>query len=201
MIKISNPIKKAAAVAMVPLMIVALASGTAISAETASIDEVKVGQSITLVGIYLPGKTIIALEIEAENSTPDTIRYLAGAVESVDPETNSLVVMGTKIMVSKNTMLEMGKIRAPKVAGQKRKTLVPSRPMEYSEFKVNWWVEAEGPMNADGSLDAGEITAQESREVEVELEGEVEAVDVEKNRLTVMGFNVIINNRTIIEVE
>ena len=62
-----NPIKNTAVATMLTCMVMAMMSGTATAAPSAGIDEVEVGQTISLSGLYLPGGMIVATEVEVAN--------------------------------------------------------------------------------------------------------------------------------------
>ena len=201
-----NSIKTTAAATMLSCMFLATVPGTAMAGPSGNIDEVEVGQTVAISGLYLPGGMIVATEVEVANEPPPPTRVLSGNIESLDAENQIITMMGTKIMVGPETQLELGKLKGPKkpkINGvkQDRDVLDPARPLKFSDLEVGKRVDAEGVMNEDGSLDASEIQVKRKMEVEVQLEGAVDEVDIATNRITVMGFKIMVNRNTIIQVD
>ena len=201
-----NSIKNTALATILSCMAMAMTSGLATAGPSAGIDEVEVGQTISISGLYLPGGMIVATEVEVANELPPPTRVLSGNIDSLDAENQMVVIMGIKIKVGPETQLELGKLKGPKkprINGVKQdiEILDPARPLKFSELEVGKRADVEGMMNEDGSMDAAEIEVKRKTEVEVQVEGAVDAVDIARNRITVMGFQIMVNRNTMIEVD
>lgn len=176
--------RSVAAIAVVALATLCLASSAFSQSARASADDLQVGQTVAIEGKSLDARTIRASEIEIQQESHED--KLKGRIQHIDSGANSLVVLGTKIVA----------------AGDAQIAARDGSVMPFSSLQKGWMVKVKGKLQEEGALQASEIkVSREEAPDEAEVEGRVQSVDKTRSTLIVAGLTIRLTPTTKIKFD
>lgn len=166
--------------------------------ERGEFDDLQTGQSVSVEGRYLGGKSILASEVEIDDE-PLELEKFKGSIQLIDEEENSLVIADVKILVTPDTLIEGRDIDDP--SGDKEAKIEGS-PIEFSNLRQGWRVRIKGRLQDESVFAAEDIKVRKPKSVnKVEIKSTVQDIDKDQKVLNVMGFIVRVNSRTEIKFD
>ena len=140
----------------------------------------KVGQVVKAKGEPAAAQAMVARKIEIE---PESKREkLKGRIDAISARDNSLVVLGVKLVAAPGAVIMDSE----------------GRELPLSALRTGWAVK----VKATGTCDDGRVQAREIKVLEdlsaddAQVRGRIQALDAERQRLTVMGLTINVSSAT-----
>jgi Domain of unknown function (DUF5666) len=173
-----------AVISCAAILTLCLVSSTFGQGERASVDDLQVGQTIAIEGKSSDARTIQASEIEIQQASHED--KLKGRIQKIDSATNSLVVLGTRVLAAQDAQI------ADRIGGT----------IPFSSLQKGWMVKVKGQLHQEGALHASEIkVSREEAPDEAEVEGKVQSINKAGSTLTVAGLTIRLTPSTKIKFD
>ena len=165
--------RSVAVASFVAILPFCVASGGVSRSARASVDDLQVGQTVAIEGKSSDPRTVHASEIEIQEASQE--EKLKGRIQNIDSETNSLVVLGTKVFADRDAQIAARDGSA----------------LPFSSLQKGWMVKVKGTLQEEGALHASEIkVSREEAPDEAEVEGRVQSIDKARSTMTVTGLTI-----------
>jgi cytochrome c-type biogenesis protein CcmE len=173
-----------AVITFVAMLTWCMASSGFSGSARASVDDLQVGQTVTVEGKSSGARTIHASEIEIQQAPQED--KLKGRIQNIDSGANSLVVLGTKVFADRDAQI-----------AARDGSAIP-----FSSLQKGWMVKARGSLQEEGALHASEIkVSREEAPDEAEVEGRVQSIDKARSTMTVTGLTIRLTPTTKIKFD
>jgi len=147
--------------------------------KTIGFDNLKMGQRVKVKGKPAEGNNFSALEISIKPG--DEEAALEGKIQSLDPEKNTLRLMNRDFALN-------GSVEIKNVQRQ---------PIALKNLKPGDIVKLKGPYSASSGFTPAKVKMQESKGFNIEeLQGGINKIDSAQKTLDILGFTVMVNDKT-----
>jgi len=150
--------------------------------KTIGFNNLKVGQRVKVKGKPVEGNSFSALEVSIKPGDEDCA--LEGKIQSLDPAKNSLRLLNRDFMVNGGVDIRN----------------VQRQPIALQNLKAGDIVKLKGPYSESKGFAPVKVKMQESKGFNIEeLQGKINQIDAGAKTLDVLGFTIVVNDKTEIE--
>jgi len=150
--------------------------------KTIGFNNLKVGQRVKVKGKPAEGSGFAALEVSIKAGDDECT--LEGKIQSLDPEKNSLRLLNRDFMVNGGVEIRN----------------VQRQPITLQNLKAGDIVKLKGPYSESKGFAPVKVKLQEPKGFNIEeLQGKIDKIDADGKTLDVIGFTVVVNDKTEIE--
>jgi hypothetical protein len=146
-------------------------------------DTLKVGQVVSIDGAPAGARAVQARTIEIEGEPDDD--KLKGRIEAISAGDKSFMLLGVKVVAGPDAVI-LGR---------------DGGALSLSALQKGWVVRAKGQLKEDGTLHASEIKVGNPAADEAEVQGKVQALDMARRTLKVIGLTIRVTPATLISLD